>query len=306
MDGTTRVEIKELLECGLTASKPFSYAAAREAGVSRDLLRRLLKDGSLRRLFQGVYVDSAAEDSTASRMEAASLVLPPDSVAVDHTAAWLHHVDTFGPWDQLTSPPLDVFRRAGAARVRRQGCSGGERQLLPRDTTMRGTIELTTPLRTALDLGRGLKRERALAAMDGLARSGGFSSDRLAAEIGRFRGFRGVVQLRHLVPLVDGRAESPGESRLRLAWIDAGLPTPILQHQVSDGGRIGFLDISDPGSRIAAEYDGQDWHSTPGQRRHDAERRAWLAELGWRVEVFTRDDFRARTVHDRLRALRLA
>lgn len=304
MDVPTHLEIQELLDHGLTASQPFTFSSAMEAGVSRDRLRRLVKDGSLRRLFQGVYVDSAADVTPASRLAAVALVLPAGTVAVDRTAAWLHHVDAFGPWDVFVPPPLEVFRRAGGARVRRRGCHGGKRQLLVHDTVSRGRIELTTPLRTALDLGRRLKRERALAAMDGLARAGGFGPARLAAEIGRFRGFRGVVQLRQLAPLVDPLAESPGESRLRLAWIDAGLPKPVLQHPVSGVGRIGFLDICDPDSRIAAEYDGHDWHSSPDQVRHDAERRAWLGELGWRIEVFTREDFRNGTAHDRLTSLR--
>jgi hypothetical protein len=306
MDSPTRIEIEELRAHGLTASAPVTTASALRCGVSRDLLRRLVRDGSLRRLFQGVYVDSAADDSPAVRMAALALVLPSDSVAVDHTAAWLHQVDTFGPWDAIVPPPLNVFRRAGAARIRRAGCSGGERQLLPEDTVRRGRLELTTPLRTALDLGRRLPRERALAAMDGLARVGGFESRHLSAETGRFRGFRGVIQLRHLVPLVSPLAESPGESRLRLAWTDAGLPSPVLQHPVSGKGRIGYLDICDPESKIAAEYDGRDWHSSPDQVHHDRERRAWLAELGWKVEVFTRDDFYAGTVQNRLLSLRRA
>ena len=42
----------------------------------------------------------------------------------------------------------------------------------------------------------------------------------------RFRGMRWVTVLRELAPLADGRAESPGESVLRLRWIDLNLPTP--------------------------------------------------------------------------------
>ncbi len=53
----------------------------------------------------------------------------------------------------------------------------------------------------------------------------GVPHELMAAEIGRFKGYRGVRQLRVLVPLGDGRSESPGESVLRLHWYDAGLPS---------------------------------------------------------------------------------
>jgi hypothetical protein len=154
-----------------------------------------------------------------------------------------------------------------------------------------GNVGHTTGLRTALDLGRLLRRDHALAAMDGLARRCSLGPADLQGQIPRFRGFRGVVQLRWAAPLIDPKAESPGESRLRLAWLDAGLPQPALQYYVSLGGRFAFLDIAAPESRFAAEYDGWDWHSAPDHVRRDEERRDRLAAQGWHVTVFTRHDF---------------
>ena len=49
----------------------------------------------------------------------------------------------------------------------------------------------------------------------------------------RYKGYRGVIQLRTLVLVVDPRAQSPGESILRLRWLDTGLPRP--ECQVADG-----------------------------------------------------------------------
>jgi hypothetical protein len=291
MDSPTRLEIPELLERGLTAQLPFTRAQALEAGVSPRVLHRLADQGALRRLFRSVYVDSAADDTPEARAQALGLVLPPDAVAVDHTAAWLLGVDTSSPLEHLVPPPLSIYRLAGGARVRRAGCAGGERQLLATDLIRAGNVRHTTGLRTALDLGRLLRRDHALAAMDGLARKCSLGTADLESQIPRFRGFRGVLQLRWIAPLVDPKSESPGESRLRLAWLDAGLPRPVLQHYVSLGASFAFLDIAAPEYRFAAEYDGWDWHSAPEQVERDEIRRDRLAEQGWRIAVFTRQDF---------------
>ena len=105
----------------------------------------------------------------------------------------------------------------------------------------------------------------------------------------RFRRQRGVVQLRELAPIADGRAESPGESVLRLRWLDTSLPRPDLQVEVRENGLLrARLDLAVPDLRFAVEYDGWDWHSSAAQRAHDRQRRDWLRAHGWTVVVLTR------------------
>ena len=89
------------------------------------------------------------------------------------------------------------------------GVDAGTRHLLDRDVMIVRGIQVTTPLRTALDLGRLLWRFDALAAMDGFVLIV-VPKQELLHEIERFKGFRGVVQLRDLAPLAEGKAESPG------------------------------------------------------------------------------------------------
>jgi hypothetical protein len=48
--------------------------------------------------------------------------------------------------------------------------------------------------------------------MDAVAALRHFSLDQLCLEVERFRGYRGVVQLRMLAPWVDWRSQSPPES----------------------------------------------------------------------------------------------
>jgi hypothetical protein len=275
----------------LDLATPFTVADAKAVGITERRLHRLAHEGILRRVFAGVYVDSAADDDPLARARAVALVLPAGAVLTDASAAWLHGVDLMAPGEQMIPPPLTVFRTIDRTRVRRGGCAGGRRTLLPFDVISVHGVPVTTPLRTATDLGRFLRRTRAVVAMDALARKGGFDGEQIAAEVPRFKGHRGVVQLRALSPLVDPRSESPGESRLRLTWLDAGLPTPVPQHPVHTGFRSAYLDLADPWRLFAAEYDGEEWHTTPEQRAHDEDRRRWLTSLGWRVAVFTKHDF---------------
>ena len=106
----------------------------------------------------------------------------------------------------------------------------------------------------------------------------------------RFRGMRWVTVLRELAPLADGRAESPGESVLRLRWIDLNLPTPRPQVPVLPGGRVVYLDVGNEATRFAAEFHGWEWHSSPQQVEHDDERHALVESQGWLVKPVWRNN----------------
>jgi hypothetical protein len=273
--------------------RPFTCRRALGHGVSRGRLAAALREGSLRRVLTDVYVASEAPDTVETRAEATALVLDAHAVLVDRTAAWLWGVDCLSV-DESTGPPprLEVFVLRGHKRVIRSQAGGGERDLAPRDVCRIGRVQVTTPLRTSLDLGCRLSRYEGLATMDAFAREHSVVSWVLQRELPRFRRRRGVVQVRQLVPLVDPRSESTGESFTRLAIIDAGLPVPVPQHWVGDGGlRLYRLDLAYPRHRICVEYDGLEHHSAPYQRRHDQDRRRWLEAQGWTVIVVTREGF---------------
>jgi hypothetical protein len=192
------------------------------------------------------------------------------------------------------------------SRVRRGDVDGRRRQLLDRDVMELWGVRVTTPIRTGLDLGRRLWRFDALGALDGVLHLG-VDHDELLEESLRFKGHRGMRQLRALAPLADGRAESPGESALRLHWLDAGLPRPEPQHGILDdwGHEIYRLDVPFPAARYAAEYDGEQFHSDPDDVRNDEERRDWITrERGWLIDVFRKDDVYGRNtdVGERLQA----
>jgi hypothetical protein len=284
----------------LPTNVPFTLYQAAVAGVSRNVIARLTKQGLLRQVLRAVYVDASTADTTDLRAAAIALVVHPDAVITDLSAAWLHGARVNPAGDYL--PRVSVFQLPENTRVRTRVTNGGVRTLEPEDIERINGLRVTTPLRTALDLGRLLKRDLALAAMDGLLRLHRFSRSDLRAQLPRFRGYRGVVQLRCLVPICDPRAESPQESILRLRWLDARLPAPHPQHVVADdnGFPVYRLDLADPSVRYAAEYDGQEFHFTREQRSNDAQRRAWLRRRGWLIDVFDQDDLASLTVGSRL------
>src|SRR4029077_19647855 len=83
----------------------------------------------------------------------------------------------------------------------------------------------TAPAWTAVEVARALRRPRALATLDAALRSGRCDLTDCRCARGAQKGRRGVVKVRHILPLADGRAESPMESEARLVMIDGGLPS---------------------------------------------------------------------------------
>ena len=181
------------------------------------------------------------------------------------------------------------------------------RDLSERDVTSISSLAVTTPLRTSLDLACRRRRYDALAVMDGLARVQGVGVPQLMRELPRFRRRRGVVQARELVPLVDARAESPGESFVRLAIYDAGMPVPEPQFEVlHQGVAVYRLDLAYPRMKICVEYDGEEFHSSAAQKAADERRRTWLRDRGWVVIVVRKDGFKGAALDDWLGELRTA
>ena len=150
-------------------------------------------------------------------------------------------------------------------------------------------LVVTTPLRTAVDVGRLLSRPDALATLDGLLAHCGLDQAELLAEIERFAGFRGVVQARELARFADGRAESVMESRTRLRARDAGFPPfePQVEVFTDLGQFVARLDLARREERKGLEYDGDVAHSSARQQRHDRRRRNRVERCGWDVGVVT-------------------
>lgn len=270
--------------------EPFTGPDLARLGISREGLRNLVRTEAVRRVVQGVYVDSSVPDSLELRARAVATVVPPGRVVCGRTAAWLWGVDALAMGAHRVLPCVDVMGEAGSAAVRRAGAFGCTGALTPADVVVLGGVAVTTPARTAADLARLLKRPDALAALDALLRLvPGLTAELITGALDRFGGYRGVVQARELVLLADPRSESPQESRTRLRCIDAGFPAPEPQIKVYDanGKLIARLDMGWRQKLRGLEFDGDEHHSSEADQTRDRLRRKAVEHCGWDLAVVT-------------------
>jgi hypothetical protein len=151
---------------------------------------------------------------------------------------------------------------------------------------------VTTPERTAFDIGRHGAVHSAVARLDALARATGFKVDdvlRVAENHPRSPGLR---CLESALELVDPGAQSPRESYLRLLFIDAGLPRPQTQIPVlgNDGIPFAHLDLGWPEWLVAVEYDGDQHRTNRRQYVRDIRRTELLEEMGWTIVRVVAED----------------
>ena len=138
-----------------------------------------------------------------------------------------------------------------------------------------------------------MRRPRALATLDAVLHSRRCTPADLAGAVDLQRGRRGIVAVRELLALADGRAESAMESEARLAMIDHGLPTPDLQHLIQGrDGELWRVDFAWPEARVAAEYESVQFHSGAADMVRDRRRVAGIQEMGWIVIPIVAADVR--------------
>lgn len=149
------------------------------------------------------------------------------------------------------------------------------------ETCLVAGVDATTPARTAFDLGRTLPLDQAIPLIDALMNATRVSSVEVAAVAAAHSGARGVRGIPGLLELVDGGAESPQETRLRLVLVRGGLPRPETQIVFKDL-RI-RVDMGWREWKVAVEYDGiQHWNDRR-QRSWDIDRLALLEAADWAV-----------------------
>jgi hypothetical protein len=241
-----------------------------------------VRAGKLIRVRRGIY--ALKPPSIATRLAALDLASGTSVVACMQTAADMYGFDT-EPDDRIhildpgcrmrPLPTLMVHQRIGAPLRKIHGRLA------------------TAPAWTAVEIARTLRRPRALAVVDAALHIECCTPEDLAAAVSEQGGRRGIVHVRELVQLADGRAESPMESEARLVFIDGGLPMPELQYKITDlHGKVWRVDFAWPESKVAAEYDSVDWHANPAGWRHDRMKTARLQERGWTIVAIVVDDVR--------------
>jgi hypothetical protein len=161
---------------------------------------------------------------------------------------------------------------------------------------VRDGIRLTTPARTAFDLGRRIGLTAAVIRLDALMNATELKVADVELLAERHRGARGLVQLRQALQLVDGGAESPYETKTRLVLVGAGLPRPQTQIEVlNDWGAVtARIDMGWEEWKVGVEFDGAQHWTDPAQRTWDIDRLAELEARGWTIIRVSADMLRHR------------
>jgi hypothetical protein len=132
----------------------------------------------------GVYLPNDVERTVLVNAVAAwqwtgrrGVIAGPAAAAL-HGARWVD-----------ASTPVDVIAEHTRPRA---GVIVREERIGADEITSIGELRLTTPARTALDLGRHLDRDAAVVHLDALAAATGVSADDVMALAARYRGARGI------------------------------------------------------------------------------------------------------------------
>ena len=267
----------------------------RERGVGRGPApRRRSRTRRVVRVLHGVYLRGDVVPSTRTKLQAAALVVGPHAVVCDRTAAWIWGVPCHDHAELDSVPPVETYVLRGHPPSDRPEVAGGTRDLMPCDWVEVEGVRVTTPIRTAMDLGCSLVRREALAG-DG-RRSCASTASRvgdLRRLLPRYFRRRGVVQLRAARPArrrprrVVRASHGPG-------WRSS---TMACRRRSCSGGSTSTgsrRTVSTWPTRMPASP----WSTTARSstrrsrdRERDLARRTWLREHGWTVIVLDRHSF---------------
>jgi hypothetical protein len=228
-------------------------------------------------IYRNVYIPRGQQVTPAQKARAAWLWSRRQATIVGISAAAMHGtkwIDSRLP-AELNQP----------SQHKTKGIVLHNDSLWQDEIVVAGDIRVTTPARTAFDLGRRYGRTLAVIRVDALMQATNLKLADIDALVDRHRGARGIVQLREVVRLADGGAESPQETRTRLVLTDAGLRPTRTQIDVFArfGAHIHRIDMGWPEYKVGVEYDGEQHWTNPAIRARDIDQQAELEALAWRI-----------------------
>ena len=229
------------------------------------------------RVFRDVYIDPHVELTPALRAQAGWLWAKRQGVVAGLSAAALYG----SRWVDNTQPVELIHGN----RHRLPGIRTHADRLEEDEVAALGGIPVTSPARTALDLGCWYPIGSAVAAIDDLARAADIKRADVESLAQRYTGRRGIAHAREAISLFDAGAQSPKDSWLRVVLIQAGLPRPQTQIAVEDcsGEVFAYLDMGWEEFKVAVEYDGEQHRTDRWQYTRDIRRLEMLERCGWIV-----------------------
>lgn len=275
----------------LNAAQPFTVAAAHAAGITA----RNLRSSRFKRIYKGVYIAASVTLNLEIRARAALLIHPQSAFLTHSTSAALLrfpvpddpeiHVTVPSPQLRRRRPGIQCHVRRGRPALNMNGMpvSGGG--------DMYCELANTVDLVDLVVLGDAMSRREQ-------------PSQAALIQAARAWEGRGSVRARRGAALVDSRAESPMETRVRLLLLFAGFPAPEVNLTLRGTVATYRPDLCWPDLRLVVEYDGQHHRNDLNQWDHDIRRREWFQAQGWTIitlvarDVFQRPAETVQRVYD--------
>ena len=271
------------------ASGPFDRRAAERAGLRQGRLRR----ADVRRPYRGVQTLHTPQ-TVLDRCSAYAVRLKPGQAFSHATAAQL--LDLPLPQALENETQLHVCAVMPAPAPTTRGVVGHRLRVRPPLGAVHGlpvvrADEVWAQLATELGL------DDLVVLGDAILQAysdvhGVLDALRGAADV-PYRA--GAARLRRAVVEMRAGSASPGETRVRLLLVRAGVPEPTLNAPVTraDGFVLGHGDLVWAARRVVLEYEGDHHRVDREQFRYDIDRYERFQEAGWTVLRVTADDLAA-------------
>lgn len=277
---------------------PFIIRADVHGARSREAeeLRRRCDRGELHRLLPGCFVPTSVWDGLRPPERHQLLLralwprLGPDSVVARVSAAVM-----FG-WSDVDSLPSRVHvidPTAQKTSTRRRVVCHAE-SLAAGDVWAVGSIRLSSPLRTAVDMALTSSFATAVAALDSALQRADVTREGLLAHLHARPKARGRVAAHRAIEFADGRAGSAAESFARVVLFELGAPAPELQWSfpLQDPTRSGAVDFFFGEQGVVLEVDGRGKYTDRQYLRGSTAADAFISEKEREHALFARPEVR--------------
>lgn len=264
--------------------RPFSLREARVLGVEPARLSR----SDLVAPFRGTRIPTALAADFVARC-AALCAREPDAVLSHTTAARLlglpdlRRLPGEPPPATDAQPEFHLTVPSPARPPRIAGVRSHVRPIRAREVRFANGLPVTSAARTWADLAASSSIRQLVVLGDAIM--GGAAPlatrDDLRGALPPPRA-QGAARARKAVELLDGSAESPPESVLRLVFADAGLPRPDINVDLRtpDGRFLARPDFRFARYRVIVEYEGDHHRTDPHRWRTDLTRTTALQREG--------------------------
>lgn len=196
---------------------------------------------------------------------------------------------------------IHLARQSTGWKPRRRNVVGHQLDFRSGEVIILDGVRVTSAARTWLDLAQLLSVDELVAVGDSVVcrhgpehpapRAALADLDELRAMVTAHPGMRGVRKARLALDFIRVGADSPQETRMRLAILDAGLPEPVLNHTIYNewGKAAVWPDAAYIREKVSLQYDGVH-HGEAHQYRRDIRRQALTERLGWREVRIQHED----------------